>query len=278
MLVVRVETCEDRRSICLLSKEIDLKIGDLCSFKIKDRIEIGRVKHIFTVDKGNIPIHNQYIKRVGPEEEKEFRHQREIEKRAYEVGLTKIAFYKLPMKLVSTRYPWGGNRLIFYYTAKERIDFRALVRDLASIFKMRIQMQQIGVRDESQIFGGCGICGRPICCASFLRSKMKEKLSSVSLKTARLQNLPLTSSKISGICGRLRCCLNFEFPVYDRLTKDLPSIGEVIEWQGEKAKVVGQNVLKRTVTIETKDGIKRILTKVKINKNESFKSILRRIG
>jgi cell fate regulator YaaT (PSP1 superfamily) len=265
MFLVAVETCKDRRIAYLLNKETNLKIGELCSFKIKDRVEIGRIKHIFLVDKGNISIHSQYIKRIGLEEEKDFKRRSEIEERAYEVGLTKIALHKLPMKLVAVKCPWESNRLIFYYTAKERIDFRALVKDLAAIFKMCIQMQQIGVRDKSQILGGCGICGRPICCSSFLRSKMKKKLNSVSLKTARLQNLPLTSSKISGLCGRLRCCLNFESPIYDRLKKELPSMGEVIEWQGEKTKVVGQNVLKGTVTVETKEGIKRILTKAKIN-------------
>jgi len=268
MFLIGVERCGDRKITYLLSEETNLKIGDLCLFKIKDKIEIGRVKYVFLAEKEDAPLHTQYIKKVDFEEEKRVKRRRKIEKRAYEVALNKIAFHKLPMKLVATRYPLGSDQLIFYYTAKERVDFRALVKDLAAIFKMRIQMQQIGVRDESQILGGCGICGRPICCASFLKSEMKKKLNSVSLRTARLQNLPLTSSKISGICGRLRCCLNFESTTYNSLKEKLPSVGEIIEYQGEKAKVVKQNVLKETITIEMKDGIRRTLTKAKISEQK----------
>jgi len=182
---------------------------------------------------------------------------REIEKKAYYTALKRISFYKLSMKLVATNYSLNNKRLTFYYTAKERVDFRVLVKNLAEIFKVHIQMQQIGARDEPKILGGCGICGREVCCALFL--KKKGKLNPVSLETARIQGLSLASSKVSGICGKLRCCLNFERSTYLDLKRDLPKIGEIIEYGKEKVKVIEQNPLKGTIVVKNKEGIKKVL-------------------
>ena len=119
-------------------------------------------------------------------------------------------------------------------------------------------MQQVGVRDEPQLLRSCGVCGRTVCCALFL-AKRKEKLNSVSLEAARVQNLPLSSSKISGVCGRLRCCLNFEYSTYSALKKKFPQVGQTIQWQNKKVKVVGRNLLKGTVVVETEKGIRKVL-------------------
>jgi len=191
---------------------------------------------------------------------KEYERRRETEVQAFRVARELISRLRLSMKLIFIRYPLESSRITFYYTAKQRVDFRRLVKELASVFKVRIQMQQIGVRDEPQLLGGLGICGRRVCCASFLACK-KEKLDSVSLEAARIQNLPLVSSKISGICGRLRCCLNFEYDTYSFLKKDFPSLGKVISCQKERLRVVGYNLIRGTVTVETEEGLRKVVRK-----------------
>ncbi|MCD6232531.1 stage 0 sporulation protein [Candidatus Aerophobetes bacterium] len=182
---------------------------------------------------------------------------KEIEEKAYHIALKRISFYKLPMKLVATSYSSENKKLTFYYTAKKRIDFRILVKNLAELLKLRIQMRQIGARDEPQILGGCGICGREVCCALFL--KKKGRLNPVSLETARIQGLSLVSSKISGICGKLRCCLNFEYPTYLELRKNFPKLGKRIEYKGKKLKVIEQNLLKGTIVVKDKEGVKKVI-------------------
>lgn len=262
MSFIGVETFTPKKTVYLLTPKQDFKRGEWCVFESEEGWEIGKVK--FCVEKefaGQI----RKIRKATLKDIEEFRKRENIAKKAREVALEKIAKYKLPMKLILTKYPLGKKKIIFYYTAKERVDFRQLVKDLARIFKVRIQMQQIGVRDEPQILGGIGICGREVCCASFL-AKNKDKLDSVALEAARIQNLPLVSSKISGICGRLRCCLNFEYHVYSDLTKGFPKIGDELEVQGEKVKVVGCNLLKRILIVETSEGVRKIVTEDKIDK------------
>jgi len=263
---VGVETYPEGRITYFFTKGQDFQKGDWCIYKLREGMGIGRVKFIILTQQEAPPEHTRYLKKATLEDKLEFEKRAELEKKAFEVALEKISHYHLPMKLVTTKYPLGTDRLTFYYTARQRVDFRTLVKDLAVVFKMRIQMQQIGVRDEPQVITeSCGICGRRVCCASFL-GNVKRKLDSVSLEAARLQNLPLASSKISGICGRLRCCLNFEYPIYSNLKKDLPQVGEIIGWQGEKMEIVSRDLLRETVTAQTKNGIRKALTKDQINK------------
>jgi len=262
MLFVGVETFTPKRVIYILTKEQNLKTGDWCVFKSQEGWELGKVK--FCVEK-ECPGEGKKVRKATLTDLEEFRKRENIAKEANKVAAKKIDEYELPMKLTSTKYPLGKKKIIFYYTAKERVDFRKLVKDLAKLFKVRIQMQQIGVRDEPQILGGIGICGREVCCASFL-GKCEDKLESVALEAARVQNLPLVSSKISGICGRLRCCLNFEYSIYCKLVKEFPSVGEEIKIKGEKVKVVGYNVLTETIIIETSDGLRKTITKELLEK------------
>lgn len=257
MPFVGVGTFNPRRVIYIITREQNLKPGEWCVFKSREGWDLGKVK--FYAEK-RCPGEGRKIRKATLKDLEEFRKRESIAKKAREVAAKKITECGLPMQLTSTRYPLGRKKIIFYYTAKERVDFRRLVKELAKIFKSRIQMQQIGVRDEPQILGGMGICGREVCCASFL-GKNKDKLESVALEAARIQNLPLVSSKISGICGRLRCCLNFEYPVYSNLAKDFPPVGGQIKLQGEKVKVVGCNIITRTITVETPDGLRKTLTK-----------------
>ena len=262
MSFIGVEIFTTKKTVYILTNKRDFKVGEWCVFEIQDGFEIGKIK--FCVEK-ELNVQGTNVRKATLKDIEEFRKRENIAKKAKDVALEKIEKYKLPMKLILTKYPLGRKKIIFYYTAKERVDFRQLVKELAGIFKVRIQMQQIGVRDEPQIMGGIGICGREVCCASFL-GKSKDKLDPVALEAARIQNLPLVSSKISGICGRLRCCLNFEYNVYSDLIKGFPKVGDEINLQGEKVKVVGCNLLKRLLIIETSEGMRKIVTEDEINK------------
>ncbi len=259
-----VEVYPEGRLIYLFTRQTDLERGHWCVFQSNEDLEVGKVK--FVTSKEFHIKREIYVRRATDQDIEEFHARGKIAQQALQVAQERISHHSLAMKLITTKYPLGKKKLIFYYTAKERVDFRKLVKDLASIFKARIQMQQIGVRDEPQILGGAGICGREVCCISFLKKNNGKKLDSVALESARIQNLPLVSSKISGICGRLRCCLNFECLTYSSLAKDFPSVGDMVDWQKEKVKVIGCNLLKRTVVIETEEGIKKAVPREEVSK------------
>lgn len=167
------------------------------------------------------------------------------EKEAFDICQKKIEKHGLEMNLVDVEYTFDGSKIIFYFTADGRVDFRELVKDLASVFRTRIELRQIGVRDEAKMLGGLGPCGRMLCCASFLGD-----FEPVSIRMAKEQNLSLNPTKISGICGRLMCCLRYECDHYEGARESLPSNGtRVVTGEGE-GKVVGVNVLKNTVSVE----------------------------
>jgi cell fate regulator YaaT (PSP1 superfamily) len=167
---------------------------------------------------------------------------------AYRVCEKKIREHKLDMNLVEVEYTFDRNKVIFYFTADGRVDFRTLVKDLASVFKTRIELRQIGVRDEAKMLGGIGPCGRMLCCSTFLGD-----FEPVSIKMAKDQNLSLNPAKISGLCGRLMCCLKYENDDYENAKKELPDLGESIATSFGRGKVVGLNMLERMVQIEFRD-------------------------
>ena len=170
---------------------------------------------------------------------------RKKEKEAYQVCVKKIRAHQLEMKLIDAEYTFDNNKILFYFTADGRIDFRELVKDLAAIFKTRIELRQIGVRDETKILGGIGICGRPLCCHTYL-----SEFAPVSIKMAKEQNLSLNPTKISGVCGRLMCCLKNEEDTYEYLNSRLPGIGDrVIADDGLKGEVQSVNVLRQLVKV-----------------------------
>ena len=166
---------------------------------------------------------------------------KEKEKEAFQICLEKIAKHKLEMKLVEAEYTFDNNKLLFYFTADGRIDFRELVKDLASVFRTRIELRQIGVRDETKILGGIGICGRPLCCSTYL-----SEFIPVSIKMAKEQNLSLNPTKISGVCGRLMCCLKNEEETYEYLNSRLPNVGDFVTTiEGLKGDVQSVSVLRQ---------------------------------
>lgn len=180
-----------------------------------------------------------------PEDEKIEERNHQKEKEAFKICIEKIQKHKMEMKLVDAEYTFDNNKLLFYFTADGRIDFRELVKDLASVFRTRIELRQIGVRDETKILGGVGICGRSLCCHTFLTEFVP-----VSIKMAKEQNLSLNPAKISGVCGRLMCCLKNEQETYEYLNSRLPGMGDnVTTPEGLKAVVQSVNVLRQIVKV-----------------------------
>lgn len=164
---------------------------------------------------------------------------KEKEKEAFDIAVKKIQEHKLDMKLINTEYTFDGSKILFYFTADGRVDFRELVKSLAGIFRARIELRQMGVRDEAKTLGAIGICGRPLCCSTFLND-----FHSVSIRMAKDQGLSLNPTKISGICGRLMCCLQYEQGAYEDLLKKVPGKGSLIEYDGERGVVTDMFVLK----------------------------------
>ncbi|WP_366923406.1 stage 0 sporulation family protein [Metallumcola ferriviriculae] len=173
----------------------------------------------------------------------------EKETEAFNICLQKIEKHGLPMKLVDVEYTFDVSKIIFYFTADGRVDFRELVRDLASVFRTRIELRQIGVRDEAKLIGGIGSCGRVLCCKAFLGD-----FDPVSIRMAKDQNLSLNPNKISGICGRLMCCLKYEADTYKKARHLFPDQGDTVSTPEGKGRVINTNVLKETVLVQLEDG------------------------
>ena len=182
------------------------------------------------------------------EDEKIVARNRAEEKRAYEICLQKIADHKLDMQLVSAEYAFDGSKILFFFTADERVDFRELVKNLASVFHTRIELRQIGVRDKAKMVGGLGICGRPFCCASFL-----DDFQPVSIKMAKTQNLSLNPTKISGTCGRLMCCLKYEQDAYEDLLRTSPKQDSFVDTPEGRGTVTEVDLLRQRVKVRMED-------------------------
>ncbi len=200
------------------------------------------------------------IIRIATEEDtKIYRENKEKAKETFELCLQKIKEHNLTMYLIDCEYTFDRNKLIFYFTAEGRIDFRELVKDLAAIFKTRIELRQIGVRDEAKSIGGLGPCGRSLCCSSWLGD-----FQPVSIKMAKDQSLSLNPTKISGICGRLFCCLKYEHDVYVEAIEKVPPVGAIVKVDGNKGKVIETNPLLEQAKIEFNDKTIKICMKDEI--------------
>ena len=216
-------------------------------------VETARGVAFGTVVRGNHEVREekviqplkQVIRPATDEDKKQEEENKAKEGDAFRICLEKIKKHGLPMKLIDCEYTFDNNKILFYFTAEGRIDFRDLVKDLASVFKTRIELRQVGVRDETKILGGLGTCGRPLCCHSYL-----SEFAPVSIKMAKEQNLSLNPSKISGVCGRLMCCLKNEAQVYEELNRKLPSHGDIVTTRdGFKGEVSSVSVLQQKVKV-----------------------------
>ena len=228
-------------------KKLPIKKGDHVIVETARGIEYGSVvadAREVTDDQVVQPL-KPVIRIANADDNARAQRNKEKEKEAFRICLEKIRKHKLEMKLIDTEYTFDNNKVLFYFTAYGRIDFRELVKDLASVFKTRIELRQIGVRDETKVVGGVGICGRELCCHTFL-----SEFAPVSIKMAKEQNLSLNPTKISGVCGRLMCCLKNEEDTYEYLNSRLPGIGDrVIADDGLKGEVQSVNVLRQLVKV-----------------------------
>ena len=228
-------------------KKLPIKKGDHVIVETARGIEYGSVvadAREVTDDQVVQPL-KPVIRITNADDNARAQRNKEKEKEAFRICLEKIRKHKLEMKLIDTEYTFDNNKVLFYFTADGRIDFRELVKDLASVFKTRIELRQIGVRDETKVVGGVGICGRELCCHTFL-----SEFAPVSIKMAKEQNLSLNPTKISGVCGRLMCCLKNEEDTYEYLNSRLPGIGDrVIADDGLKGEVQSVNVLRQLVKV-----------------------------
>ena len=188
------------------------------------------------------------IRKATEEDIKHYNENKENEKKAFDICVKNIKKHKLDMNLIDVEYKFDNSKIIFYFTADGRIDFRDLVKDLAVIFRTRIELRQIGVRDEVKRIGGNGVCGRELCCCSFLSN-----FETVSIKMAKEQNISLNPSKISGNCGRLMCCLKYEQDVYEEKLKKLPKIGAIVKTEEGEGIVDGIETLKEKIKVKFKD-------------------------
>ena len=227
--------------------KFEIKQGDNVIVETARGVEFGRVvsgpKDV--KDEDVVQPLKSVIRLATDQDRKTVEKNKQKEKEAFKICLEKIRKHKLEMKLIDVEYTFDGNKILFYFTADGRIDFRELVKDLAAVFRTRIELRQIGVRDETKIRGGIGICGRPLCCSTYLT-----EFSAVSIKMAKEQNLSLNPTKISGVCGRLMCCLTNEEETYEVLNSQLPSVGDTVTTkEGLTGTVHSLSVLRRLVKV-----------------------------
>ena len=259
--------------------QIEVKTGDNVIVETARGMEFGTVTmDIAEVEESDIVAPLKKIIRIADEDDKK-QHIENVKKkeRAMKLCQEKVDKHGLVMKLIDVEYTFDNSKIVFYFTADGRVDFRELVKDLAGVFKMRIELRQIGVRDEAKMLGGIGSCGRALCCHSWLSD-----FEPVSIKMAKVQNLSLNPSKISGICGRLMCCLKYENDIYMELRKGMPDVGEKIKTPDGLGKVTDTNLLEGTVKVRlyveeaAEEQEERLSDDISIYKKQEIKRIEKR--
>ena len=253
--------------------DLDIQVGQHVIVETARGTEYGEVVvGIKEVQEEDVVQPLKQVIRIATEEDNRHMEENRVKAaKAFDVGLEKIEKHGLPMKLIDSEYTFDDSKLIFYFTADGRVDFRELVKDLASVFKIRIELRQIGVRDEAKVIGGLGPCGRSLCCSTFLGD-----FEPVSIRMAKEQNLSLNPTKISGICGRLMCCLKYEADVYKDAKEELPYKGSIVQTAYGEAEVTDVDPLAGQVTVEVDDEFyildKEEVEEVARNKTKSGKN------
>ena len=244
--------------------DVECQRGDLMIVEVERGTEFGKVVGLLESGKKNLKnetISGKLIRKVTEGDRNQIKNNRIKVKDALNSCIRKINERRLDMQLVNAEYTFDCSKIIFFFTAEGRVDFRGLVKDLAKIFRVRIELKQIGVRDRAKMVGGYGVCGRELCCSSYMRW-----FHPLSIKMAKEQALPLNPSRISGVCGRIKCCMAYEFIVYRDLVRTLPHIGEKVNTPEGKGKVKEINILKRTVFVDLGEG--KVTKLVYTNDNE----------
>lgn len=230
------------------AQDLPIKEGDALIVETARGIEYGTaLTEVFEKDEQTLPADLKRVLRLAtPDDRLTYHENRLKEQRAFEIAKEKISAHGLEMKLLSVEYTFEANKILFYFASEERVDFRELVRELAAVFHTRIELRQVGVRDEAKTLGGLGSCGREICCNSWMA-----EFQPVSIKMAKDQNLSLNPAKISGLCGRLMCCLNYEEEHYVHMRKIMPKVGTPLTYKGSNAVVVEANHLRGKLRLKT---------------------------
>ena len=249
--LIQVRLGEYRPVLFYDMNEVPCNRGDLVVLEIDRGFDFGKVvSDMNVVCKTKAEGSQGNVVRVASDEDlKKIENNRQKAKEAMATCTKKIAERKLDMQIVESEYSFDETKVIFFFTSEGRVDFRELVKDLARIFKVRIELKQIGVRDKAKIVGGFGVCGRELCCSSYMKG-----FHPLSIKMSKEQGLPLNPSRISGVCGRIKCCMAYEFGVYKEYAKDLPRAGEKITTPQGKGKVIDVNILKRYVKVDLGEG------------------------
>ena len=250
-----------------IDDKIKFKKGDYCLVKTSIGLDIGKVVipyKLIDSNESDIPLKDIYRKTNKSDMEKWEKIKIE-EKNALNIFKEKSKKFKLSMKIVYVKYLFDKSRIIFYFTSEERVDFREMVKDLAKIFKTKIELRQIGVRDGTKMIGGIGMCGREICCASFI-----QKFTPIHINMAKMQKIALNQSKVSGLCGRLMCCLSYESEFYKESLKKYPKLGSKIKLKSGIGKVTEVNILRKYIIVEIRED-KDIIKKIKISEEEYVK-------
>ncbi|AEV70463.1 PSP1 domain-containing protein [Acetivibrio clariflavus] len=227
--------------------DLDIKLNENVIVETARGIEFGLVvvPNTEVPEEEIVPPLKRVIRIADDEDKKHYEENTKKEKEAFDICLKKISDHKLEMKLIDVEYTFDNNKVLFYFTADGRVDFRELVKDLASVFRTRIELRQIGVRDEAKMMGGLGVCGRVLCCNSFLGD-----FQPVSIKMAKEQGLSLNPTKISGACGRLMCCLKYEQEAYEEILTRVPKEGAIVETPDGQGVVMGVSLLKELVKVK----------------------------
>ena len=249
---------------------LEINMGDKVIVETSMGLEIGDVvvnKRELPDDKIVSPL-KKVIRIATQQDLDSMQLYKSKEQEALQICEEKIKKHNLDMHLTDVEYKFDGSKLLFYFTAEGRIDFRELVKELASIFKTRIELRQIGVRDEVRRIGGNGVCGRELCCCSFLGN-----FETVSIKMAKEQNISLNPAKISGNCGRLMCCLKYEYEVYEDKLKNLPRVGAIVEIEGNEGVVENVEILKEQLRVKIKDGDGFLYKKCKASDVKIIKNV-----
>lgn len=231
---------------------IELQEGDSVIAETSRGVEFGEVmiepKEVS--DEEIVPPLKKIVRKATEGDVQKEETNRQKEKNAFTTCQQKIQAHNLPMKLIDAEYCFDGSQVTFFFSAEARVDFRELVKDLAGALRTKVQLHQVGVRDEAKLFGGMGPCGRSLCCASFLNG-----FEPVSMKMAKEQSLFLNPLKFSGICGKLMCCLKYEYPMYKEVKSRLPSLGSTVITQKGTGRVVEVNVIKEMLSVQLEDGV-----------------------
>ncbi|MBF0484480.1 MAG: stage 0 sporulation family protein [Candidatus Omnitrophica bacterium] len=232
--------------------DLEVKRGDYIIVEVDRSFEFGRVVSLNKIpaDPKLAPPAGKVVRVATLGDLKQIENNRMKAKDAMQSCLSKISERQLDMQMIKSEYTFDSSKIIFYFTSEGRVDFRTLVKDLARVFRVRIELKQIGVRDRSKIIKGHGLCGRDLCCGSYMHD-----FHPLSIKMAKEQNLPLNPSRISGVCGRIKCCMSYEYLVYKEMARSLPRIGDKVDLPEGKGRIVDINVLKRCATVDMGEGV-----------------------